>query len=186
MQKYINGNTLELIVGDITKQSTDAIVNAANGSLLGGGGVDGAIHQAAGRELLEECKQVRQEQLDGEYLPTGQAVITKGHQLKTPYVIHTVGPIWNDSSNVTFQKKQLAACYRNSLKLAEEHQLTTVSFPSISTGIYRFPIDFAAETALDVIIEYLKDRSFGKIVITLFSDEDYNQYVKALKKIFNE
>lgn len=185
MKRHINGNELELIVGDITKQSTDAIVNAANGSLLGGGGVDGAIHQAAGMELLEACRQVRKEELGGEYLPTGQAVITKGYQLKAPYVIHTVGPIWNDSSNAALQKKQLAACYQNSLELAEKNQLRTISFPSISTGVYRFPVNYAAETALETIVTFLKNKLFGRVVIILFSDDDYTQYEYALKRLID-
>ncbi|HLS07748.1 O-acetyl-ADP-ribose deacetylase, partial [Lentibacillus sp.] len=146
MKTEINGNTLELLTGDITKLETDAIVNAANGTLMGGGGVDGAIHRAAGKELLEECKRVREEQLNGEKLPTGEAVITSGYNLPAKYVIHTVGPVWNERDNN--QDEQLAKCYWNSLDLAMEKQAISIAFPSISTGVYSFPVDLAAETAL--------------------------------------
>jgi|SRR5699024_4593097 len=181
MKMKINEKELELIVGDITNQKTDAIVNAANGTLLGGGGVDGAIHRAAGNKLMEECKKIREEKLNGEYLPTGEAVITDGYQLPAKYVIHTVGPIWEN--NTSHEDELLAACYRNSLQLAKKYQLTSISFPSISTGVYRFPVDRAAEIALGTILEFLKIHSFGKVIMTLFSEEDYKEYEKALKKL---
>lgn len=178
MKVNINNNELELVIGDITKQTTDAIVNAANGSLLGGGGVDGAIHRAAGEGLLKECKQIRQDELRGDYLSTGQVVITKGYQLPSKYVIHTVGPVWGkDKSN---EDKQLADCYRNSLQLAQQYQLHSIAFPSISTGIYSFPIDKAAYIAMNTIFHFLENHSFGKVVMTLFSEEDYVEYKKIL------
>lgn len=181
MNIKVNQNELELMVGDITKQSTDAIVNAANGTLLGGGGVDGAIHKAAGKELLEACRTIRQDELDGEKLQTGQAVITKGFQLPADYVIHTVGPVWeNDTKG---ESELLAQCYDHSLHLALENELTSISFPSISTGVYHFPIDQAANIALETIIDFLKHHSFGKVVLTLFSKEDYQVYAKALEAL---
>src|SRR5690606_37629266 len=115
MKAEINGNTLELKVGDITKETTEAIVNAANGTLMGGGGVDGAIHRAGGEELLEECKMIRKEKLHGDYLPTGEAVITKGYNLPAKYVIHTVGPIWTGKSET--EEMKLRNCYDNALQL---------------------------------------------------------------------
>ncbi|AQQ54571.1 O-acetyl-ADP-ribose deacetylase [Planococcus lenghuensis] len=182
MQIEINGNALKLITGDITKQETEAIVNAANGTLLGGGGVDGAIHRAAGPELLAECRQIRQEQLNGEKLPTGKAVITKGYRLPASFVIHTVGPVWSGKEG---KDKLLADCYRNSLQLAAAHGIHSISFPSISTGIYRFPIDRAATVALSTIVEFLDSREFGEVVMTLFSQSDYEVYEAALKKLMD-
>nr|MBO2480633.1 O-acetyl-ADP-ribose deacetylase [Bacillaceae bacterium] len=181
----VNGCLLELVTGDITRQETEAIVNAANGSLMGGGGVDGAIHRAAGPELLEECKKIRREQLKGEFLPTGEAVITKGYRLKAKYVIHTVGPIW-DGKDREWKMEQLADCYRNSLKLAKEKGIKSISFPSISTGAYRFPVDLAAEVALKAIVGFLKADPLEKVVMTLFSKEDYQIYEKALHKLLEE
>lgn len=181
MKVNVNNNELELITGDITKQSTEAIVNAANGSLLGGGGVDGAIHQAAGEELLEECKQIRLSELNGDYLPTGQAVITKGYQLPVKYVIHTVGPIWGNHNNKEAQL--LADCYKNSLQLAQQYELRSISFPSISTGVYHFPVDQAANIAMETIINFLENQSFGKVTMTLFSESDYNAYKHALNSL---
>lgn len=207
MEITINDNKLALMVGDITKQETDAIVNAANGSLLGGGGVDGAIHRAAGPELLQTCKKVRQELLRDNYLPTGEAVMTKGFNLPASYVIHTVGPIWEEAGN---EEELLANCYENSLMLAltlkgdganvvdknggllstempksdsSGSKQLSIAFPSISTGVYRFPIDLAAETALKTISDFLSKYTFGKVVMTLFSEDDYHVYENALKKL---
>ncbi|TFJ91973.1 O-acetyl-ADP-ribose deacetylase [Lentibacillus salicampi] len=181
MKTCINGNTLELITGDIIQQQTDAIVNAANGTLMGGGGVDGAIHRAAGQGLLAECKQVRKQQLNSDHLPTGEAVITGGYHLPAKYVIHTVGPVWNE--HAADQETQLAACYRNSLELAMKNKASSIAFPSISTGVYRFPVDLAAKTALQTIIDFLKDDDFGSVVMVLFSEKDYQAYEAELNKI---
>ncbi|GAA0607067.1 O-acetyl-ADP-ribose deacetylase [Virgibacillus siamensis] len=181
MLTEINGNELELITGDITRQTTEAIVNAANGSLMGGGGVDGAIHRAAGSELLQECKAVRNEQLCRRQLPAGEVVITGGYHLPADYVIHTVGPIWNNHNGK--ENELLANCYRNSLELAREKGLRSISFPSISTGVYRFPLEQAAGTAVRTIKEFLSDYSFGKVVMTLFSDQDYDVYKRELEKL---
>lgn len=184
MKIGINGNSLELFLGDITKQHTDAIVNAANGSLLGGGGVDGAIHQAAGGELLQKCKKIREQDLHGEYLPTGEAVATPGYNLPAAYVIHTVGPIWRGNHNN--EEGLLANCYHNSLQLAAAKQLTSVSFPSISTGVYGFPVKQAARIALKTIITFLKSHAFGTVVMVLFSENDYKVYENALQSILEE
>src|SRR3954464_5749804 len=142
MKLQINGAALELLRGDITKQDTDAIVNAANTSLLGGGGVDGAIHRAAGSQLLAEC-----EKLGG--CATGSAKITAGYKLKARHVIHAVGPVW--SGDHKSKQELLASCYRTSLALAAEHALRSIAFPAISTGIYRFPADLAACIAVGTV-----------------------------------
>lgn len=184
MKVEINGNSLELVTGDITKQTTEAIVNAANGTLLGGGGVDGAIHRAAGPELLQECKQIREEILRGEQLPTGDAVITEGYRLPAKYVIHTVGPIWRGGSHQ--EEELLAHCYKNSLGNASEKGLQSISFPSISTGVYRFPVKKASKIALSSILGFLKKRQFGRVVMMLFSEEDYHTYRSSLETIIKE
>lgn len=180
MRVEINGNGLELITGDITKLKTDSIVNAANGSLLGGGGVDGAIHRAAGGELLEECRTIRNEKLNGNRLLTGEAVITNGYNLPATYVIHTVGPIWNNHHGK--EEELLANCYRNSLQLASEKGLTSISFPSISTGVYQFPVELAAAVAIRTITEFLEESNFEKVVMALFSQNDYEIYKNVLEK----
>lgn len=181
MKTEMNGNKLELIVGDITKQKTEAIVNAANGTLLGGGGVDGAIHRAVGRQLLEACKHIRKTELNGGNLPTGEVVITKGYHLEAKYVIHTVGPIWQENPNE--QEQQLANCYTHSLELAKEKGVTSISFPSISTGAYGYPLEEAAKIALTAVTQYLRNNHFGDVVFTLFSKDDYEAYRTALEKI---
>ncbi|MFD2209526.1 O-acetyl-ADP-ribose deacetylase [Virgibacillus halophilus] len=181
MEVTIHHNSMILMTGDITKQETDAIVNAANGTLMGGGGVDGAIHSAAGKELVEACKQIRQNELNGDRLRTGEAVITKGYEMPAKYVIHTVGPVWSGDK----EKKQtlLANCYENALKLAVDNDLASISFPSISTGVYHFPVDTAAQIAMQTIVDFLQGRSFGKVVMVLYSEKDYDTYRKALLAI---
>ncbi|WP_085991560.1 O-acetyl-ADP-ribose deacetylase [Oceanobacillus senegalensis] len=181
MKIEINGNSLELMIGDITKQSTEAIVNAANGTLMGGGGVDGAIHQAAGSDLVEECKKIRKEDLDGNYLRTGKAVITSGYELPAKFVIHTVGPIWDGNNLVA--KERLRHSYQNSLQLAKENGITSISFPSVSTGVYRYPVQLASVVAMKAILDFLQDNSFGQVVMTLFSKKDLEAYEGALKQV---
>ena len=159
---------ISIIIGDITEQKTDAIVNAANTSLLGGGGVDGAIHRATGKELLEECKT-----LNG--CKTGEAKITKGYRLKAKYVIHTVGPVWNGGKYD--EEKKLAGCYYNSLNLALENKIKSISFPSISTGAYRFPVDKAARIALGEINNFLKKhKEIEKVNIVCFDEQTFGVY----------
>jgi O-acetyl-ADP-ribose deacetylase (regulator of RNase III) len=165
---------IKIILGDITEQDTDAIVNAANNSLLGGGGVDGAIHRAAGKELLAECRT-----LIG--CETGQAKITRGYKLPASFVIHTVGPVWHGGNHD--EKELLASCYKNCLKLAVENKLKTIAFPSISTGAYRFPPELTAEIALTEIMKFLWNNStIEKVVIVCFSQESY----KICKSKFKE
>jgi O-acetyl-ADP-ribose deacetylase (regulator of RNase III) len=160
---------IEFIRGDITKQSCDAIVNAANRTLLGGGGVDGAIHRAAGPELLAACIG-----LGG--CETGGAKITKGYRLPARYVIHAVGPVWRGGKSR--EEELLASCYRNSLTLAREHYLKTVAFPAISTGVYKFPKQKAAEIALGTVKNFLEENPdvFEKVTFVLFSDPDLEIY----------
>jgi len=161
-----------VIEGDITKQKVDAIVNAANESLLGGGGVDGAIHRAAGPELLVECRT-----LGG--CDTGNAKITRGYNLPAKYVIHTVGPVWHGGNNK--EDELLASCYRTSLRLAEEHGLRTIAFPSISTGAYRFPMERAARIALREIRVFLgKSKVIDKVYLVCFGEEARRIYTEAL------
>ena len=165
-------NRIELIKGDITKLSVDVIVNAANISLLGGGGVDGAIHRAAGINLLAECKL-----LNG--CKTGEAKITKGYNLQSSYIIHTVGPIWHGGKNN--EDKLLASCYKNSLKLAVGKGLKTIAFSNISTGVYGFPKDRAAKLVLDVVKAFLQNNdSIIKVIFVFFDDENYEIYKNLL------
>ena len=162
-----------IVKGDIVKAKTDAIVNAANTSLLGGGGVDGAIHRAAGKELLAEC-----ETLGG--CKTGEAKLTKGYKLKAKYVIHTPGPIWRGGK--WDEETLLANCYRNSLALAKEYGVKSIAFPSISTGVYRFPVALAAEIAIREIITYLQeDEEIEQITMVCFDEDTKAAYVKALE-----
>ena len=165
---------LSIIIGDITEQRVDAIVNAANTSLLGGGGVDGAIHRAVGPELLEECKT-----LGG--CPTGEAKITKGYNLQAKYIIHTVGPIWSGGFNN--EEEKLANCYRNSFELVERYKIKTIAFPSISTGVYRFPIEKAAKIAVREIREFLKKSdTLQKVFVVCFDEKTYDNYIKNIYK----
>ncbi len=165
---------ISVIKGDITQIKVDAIVNAANNSLLGGGGVDGAIHRAAGKQLLDECKT-----LNG--CETGEAKITKAYNLPAKFIIHTVGPVWNDG--IKNEKKLLENCYKNCLNLAIKNHLITIAFPNISTGVYRFPKQLAAEIAINTINTFLnKDNLVESIVFVCFEDENYNIYKNLLKK----
>jgi O-acetyl-ADP-ribose deacetylase (regulator of RNase III) len=175
MEVKINKSTLSLVEGDITKQDTDAIVNAANKSLRGGGGVDGAIHRAGGPKILEECIRIGG-------CETGQAVITTGGNLKAKYVIHTVGPVYRDGKHG--EPELLESCYRNSLKLASSKGLKSVAFPSISTGAYGYPMDQAAEIALRTVIDYLKNNTDIELVrFVLFGKEAYKTYEETLKRL---
>jgi O-acetyl-ADP-ribose deacetylase (regulator of RNase III) len=168
---------IELINGDITKLHIDAIVNAANSSLLGGGGVDGAIHRAGGRAILEECLKIREKQGG---CKVGEAVITTAGNLPAKYVIHTVGPVW--SQNKKDADDLLANAYSNSLKLALENEVKTIAFPNISTGIYSFPKDKAAEIALRSVKDFLsKHEEIDKVVFVCFDDENYDIYKKLLE-----
>ena len=155
--------------GDITKVEADAIVNAANSSLMGGGGVDGAIHRAGGPAILEECRKIVASQGACE---TGKAVITTAGKLPAKYVIHTVGPVWN--GGLDNEASLLADCYRNSLELAAEHQCNSIAFPNISTGVYRFPKEKAAKIALDSVQHFLKEDSrIQKVIFVCFDNENY-------------
>jgi len=180
MEATINQTKLSLIQGDITKQTTDAIVNAANPSLMGGGGVDGAIHRAGGPAILEECKQIVAKQ---GRLPTGKAVITTGGNLKAKYVIHTVGPIWHGGSRN--EAELLASAYSECLKIATENKLTSISFPSISTGAYGYPVAEVARIALRTVVSFLKEQatSIKEIVFVLFDSRAYESYHSALQEM---
>jgi len=170
-----------LVQGDITEMDTDAIVNAANPSLMGGGGVDGAIHRKGGPKILEECKRIRAtEWPDG--LPTGKAVITTGGNLKAKYVIHTVGPVWRGGNKG--EPKLLAEAYRNSLRLAISKGIRTIAFPSISTGAYGYPIEQASKIALKTVKAFLeKEDKIDQVIHVLFTQHDLEIYIKAAKEI---
>jgi len=175
----VNGASLSIITGDITRQLTDAIVNAANSGLMGGGGVDGAIHRAGGPAILEECKNIVETQ---GRLPAGQAVITTAGKMKAKYVIHTVGPVWHGGSHD--EAGVLAGAYRESLKLAAARNISSVSFPSISTGAYGYPVDEAARVALGTVNDFLKqDKTVKEVVFVLFDNRTYEAYKSALKEI---
>lgn len=178
MEKKIGKTKLSLVQGDITLQETEAIVNAANTSLLGGGGVDGAIHRAGGPKILEECKKIRAKQGG---CPTGEAVITSGGNMATGYVIHTVGPVWSGGNRG--EEQLLRNAYYNSLNLAKENSIKSISFPSISTGVYRFPIDKAAKIAITTVKEFIQEYNFAEVRFVLFSERDLQVYEAVLKGI---
>ena len=165
-------NRIELIQGDITLQDVDVIVNAANNSLLGGGGVDGAIHRAAGPELLDECRT-----LGG--CATGEARFTKGYNLKAKWIIHTVGPVWRDGNRG--EDRLLEDCYRNSLEQARNLKAASIAFPAISTGVYRFPLDRACRIALRAIRHFLEQNTLPeKVVLVCFDNPTYQHYLRLL------
>jgi len=171
-------NRIEILRGDITKISVDVIVNAANNSLLGGGGVDGAIHKAGGPKILEECKKIRDMQGGCE---TGEAVITTAGNLPARYVVHTVGPIWY--GGIKGEEEKLRNCYRNSLKLAVENGAKSIAFPNISTGVYRYPKQKAAEIAFDEVMRFLhNDEKIEKVIFVCYDRENYELYEKLMKE----
>ena len=182
MEMMITQTKVSIVQGDITRQATDAVVNAANSSLMGGGGVDGAIHRAGGPAILEECKKIVAQQ---GRLPTGKAVITTGGNLKAQYVIHTVGPIWHGGSRN--EAKLLGSAYYECLKLATEIKLTSISFPSISTGAYGYPVDEAAKIAVSTVVSFLKEQatSLKDVVFVLFDSRTYQSYYSALQVYLN-
>jgi O-acetyl-ADP-ribose deacetylase (regulator of RNase III) len=167
-------NRVKLQQGDITKLQVDAIVNAANSSLMGGGGVDGAIHRAGGKQILEECIKIVDRQ---GRCKTGNAVITTGGNLPAKYVIHTVGPVYNGGKNVLKEEEQLANCYSNSLKLARQNGIRTIAFPNISTGVYRFPKQRAAEIAVQSVDHFLvANQQIEEVIFICFDDENLGIY----------
>jgi len=173
--RQIGSAQLEVIVADITALSVDAIVNAANTSLLGGGGVDGAIHRAAGPELVAECRMLRG-------CKTGDAKITRGYRLKAAHVIHTVGPVWNGGS--LGEDGLLASCYRRSMELCQKHSLASVAFPAISTGIYRFPADRAADIAVNTTVQSLASApSLSQVIFCCFSPDSARLHEAAVTRL---
>jgi O-acetyl-ADP-ribose deacetylase (regulator of RNase III) len=178
MEVTVNKTKISVIEGDITRQNTDAMVNAANSGLMGGGGVDGAIHRTGGPSILEECKKIVAQH---GRLPTGKAVITTGGKLQARYVIHTVGPIWHGGSRN--EAEFLRSAYYECLKLATENKLASISFPSISTGAYGYPVDEAAKIAVDTVVSFLKQQmtSLKDVVFVLFDSRTYQSYRSALQ-----
>lgn len=167
---------LKLLKTDITEIDVDAIVNAANTSLLGGGGVDGAIHRKGGKAILDECVKIRNKQGG---CKTGEAVITTAGDLPSKYVIHTVGPVWNGDKEE--KVKLLADCYRNSLELAVKHHIKSIAFPNISTGIYHFPKDKAAQIAIKAVKDFSKISEINEVIFVCFDDENYEIYKNLLE-----
>lgn len=179
MERVIGRSKLRLTQGDITEQDTDAIVNAANSGLMGGGGVDGAIHRAGGPAILDECKRIVAER---GRLPPGQAVITTGGRLKAKYVIHTVGPIWRGGR--AGEAETLASAYRESLKRAIERGIETISFPSISTGAYGYPLAEAVAVALSTVADFLsQDTPIREVVFVLYDRRTFDAYRQALSAL---
>lgn len=179
MERVFNKTKIVLKQGDITHEKVDVIVNAANSGLMGGGGVDGAIHRAGGPSILEECKKIRETQ---GRCPPGEAVITTAGNLHASYVVHTVGPIWHGGSK--HEEEILRSAYSNSLKVALERKAKTIAFPSISTGAYGYPIQLAAPIALNTAREFIMHhQGIDEIRFVLFSDIDYRAYEDALKQL---
>jgi len=185
MSRYefrIGKATVRLVRGDITDMETEAIVNAANSSLMGGGGVDGAIHRKGGPKILEECKQIRATDWP-EGLPTGKAVITSAGNLKAKHVIHTVGPVWRGGNRG--EPELLAQAYQNSLRIAVSNGLKTVAFPSISTGAFSYPIEDASRIALKAVKDFLeKEDRLSEVVFVLFFEHDLRVYIDAAREAF--
>jgi O-acetyl-ADP-ribose deacetylase (regulator of RNase III) len=177
----IGKTKLSLVQGDITRQKTEAIVNAANSSLMGGGGVDGAIHRAGGPAILKECRKIVA-QIG--HLDTGKAVITRGGNLDAKYVIHTVGPVWHGGKRG--EAELLASAYQESLKLAVAYKLKNISFPSISTGAYGYPMDEAAKVALSSVVSFLRDKlmPLEQVVFVLYDSSSYQTYCTALHGLY--
>jgi O-acetyl-ADP-ribose deacetylase (regulator of RNase III) len=176
---------IEIIKGDITQLKVDAIVNAANSSLMGGGGVDGAIHRAGGPSIVNECRRIVDNQ---GYLKTGKAVITTAGNLPAKFVIHTVGPIWTGGK--ACEEIRLAECYKNSLQLAVENDVKTIAFPGISTGVYGFPRESAAKISVDTIVDFLNEDTFiEKVYLVCYNDDNYeltkNYYIEKVKSFHN-
>jgi O-acetyl-ADP-ribose deacetylase (regulator of RNase III) len=168
---------VEILKADITELKVDVIVNAANSSLLGGGGVDGAIHRKGGKKILEDCIEIRNKQGG---CKVGQAVITTAGELPSNFVIHTVGPVWN--GNKVEKQKLLGDCYKNCLDLAVQKGLKSIAFPNISTGIYHFPKEKAAEIALETIFNYEKNKEFDQIIFVCFDEENFNLYTNKINQ----
>jgi O-acetyl-ADP-ribose deacetylase len=167
-------NKIEIIKADITHLNVDAIVNAANNALMGGGGVDWAIHRAAGKDLMEECRLLKG-------CETGQSKITKGYDLPAKYIIHTVGPVWNNGTDN--EEVLLESCYETALQLAVDNGIKTIAFPSISTGAYRFPFDKASRIAYMAIRRILENNdAIEKVYLVCYSDKDLNQLIKVIEK----
>ncbi|UQZ36678.1 O-acetyl-ADP-ribose deacetylase [Paenibacillus sp. PK3_47] len=179
MEISVKDTIVQLIQGDITKTTVDAIVNAANTSLMGGGGVDGAIHRAGGKAILEECIKIRNQQ---EGCAVGEAVVTTGGNLNCRFVIHTVGPVWNGGMNN--EEDKLRNCYRNSLKQADLNGAASIAFPNISTGIYNYPKDLACNIAIDEVFNYFvnNDSEIKRLVFVCFDDESFAIYENELVK----
>jgi O-acetyl-ADP-ribose deacetylase (regulator of RNase III) len=179
MEVNVNKTKLRILQGDVTQQSCDAIVNAANPSLMGGGGVDGAIHRAGGPTILEECRKIVSRQ---GRLPTGKAVMTTGGNLRASHVIHTVGPVWHGGDHG--EADLLASAYRESLSLAVKEGLKSIAFPSISTGAYGYPVDAAAGTALRTVIEFLeREETLDEVLFVLFDAKTYESFARTLKRL---
>ncbi|MDP9424669.1 MAG: O-acetyl-ADP-ribose deacetylase [Actinomycetota bacterium] len=176
MRAEFGGAVLELVQGDITQQATDAIVNAANSGLAGGGGVDGAIHRAGGPKIMEECRKIGG-------CPTGEARITTGGNLETRYVIHAVGPVYRDG--VSGEDRLLASAYRSSLRLAAENGLRSVAFPSLSTGAYHYPLRDAADVALNTVVGFLQNERHGLELVrfVLFDGRTQEEYERVLRRL---